>query len=120
MPLMSHDENLIAAGTTATGTINSNAFNMGRCRRAGFTLEFTGTAAVGSAALQTNNSDPNGPPPGSSDAGWQTVAGSTISVTAGGNHGWEYDGAMPWVRIQYVHSSGSDTIRKGRATAKEG
>lgn len=120
MALMSHDDDLIVSGTTATGTINSDAFNMGRLRRGCFTLEFTGTSAVGTAVLQISNSSPDKAAPGASDASWQTVSGSSISVTAGGNHGWEYDGAAPWVRVQYVHSSGTDTINKCRATSKEG
>lgn len=114
--LLYHDDALIAAGTTAA-TANSNPFKMERVRRALLTLEFASAAANGTAKLQASNAKPDTLPGSIASASWTDVLGSSQTVSSGGNYGWEYDGAAPWVRIVYTHSSGTDTML-ARGTAK--
>lgn len=109
---------LIASGTTAA-TANSNPFPIGRVEKALLVLRFASAAANGSAKVQVSNAIPF-PDLKAADipsASWIDVSGSTQTVTAGGNYGWDYDGGANWVRVVYTHSSGTDTMTC-TATAK--
>lgn len=108
---------LTAAGTTAA-TLNSNPLLLRNTDMALITAEFASAAANGTIKLQASNAAwPARLDDTPASASWTDVAGSSQTVSSGGNYGWQYNGAAAWVRVAYTHSSGTDTVTI-RATVK--
>lgn len=91
-----------------TGTINSEAIWLQSIYAYAIQASWTGTP-TGDLSLEVSSDVTNDP---ASVATWTTYTGTSQSTAgAAGNHMWDVtEAGHKWVRVKYVHTSGSGTL----------